>query len=57
MRHNHESFDFEVVCGKKTWSQPAMTSVKLTAEELAEAGTTSESVGAFGRKLKAQGRL
>jgi hypothetical protein len=57
MRHNHDSFDFEVVCGKKTWSQPAMTSLKLTAEELAEAGTTSESVGAFGRKLKAQGRL
>jgi hypothetical protein len=57
MRHNHNGFDTAAIADKKTWTRPLMTSVRLTPAELKEAGATRESVGAFGRKLIAQGRL
>jgi hypothetical protein len=57
MRHSHDGFRPEVLTRKKPWIRPSLTSVQLTPAELKEAGTTPESVRAFGLKLMAQGRL
>jgi hypothetical protein len=57
MRHNHDDFHPEVLERKKAWVPPTFSCVQLSADELEEAGTSRESIAAFGLKLKAQRRL
>jgi hypothetical protein len=57
MQHSHDGFRPKVVRCKEPWIRPSLTCVQLTPAELKEAGTSPESVHAFGLKLKAQGRL
>jgi hypothetical protein len=57
MRHDHKTFFPEATVRKLPWIRPSIKSVQLTTQELEEAGTTPESVRAFGLKLRGQGRL
>ena len=56
MHHGHVSFSREVAI-KKVWSRPTLTTIALSAEDLAAARSSPERLAALGARLKAEGRI
>jgi hypothetical protein len=57
VHYNSSDFSYPQTLVKKLWVRPKLSSAKLTSDEILQAGTTPESIRAFGLRRKVEGRL